>query len=281
MNKIKLYAMAFLLSVGLVACGGGGGSADDDDGGYTGATGPADISASNADDLALAATSGTSAAIAQDVAPSTAFRSASRQLVDLGLGVRSRTANEPVPNVCQSGTADLTHNDDYSQITIVYSDCVISDVAGNYIVDGRFEMHQADDGSFSMSYQNFRITYGGETYHLNMNVECDANYNCTWTSDAQGIDGRTYRVQGATVTSTGSNSYSVSATVYDPDYGYIEIQSNVTYGSCAYGVPESGSITVTDGDGDTMTVVFNDCDSFTVTMDGTSTTYTWAQVLGS
>ena len=284
MNKIKLISIAFLLSTGIAACGGGGGT-DEGDSGYTGATGPADLTTSNADELALAATSGTSAAIAQDAAPSTALRSASRQLVDLGLDVRSRsanrTANEPVPNVCQSGTADLTANDDYTDIIIVYSNCVISDVSGTYIVDGRFEMHESPDGSFSMSYQNFRITYAGETYTLNMNVECDADFNCTWTSDAEGIDGRTYRVEGATVTSTGSSSYSVSATVYDPDYGYITIQSNVTYGSCTYGVPVSGSITVTDADGDTMTIVFNDCDSFTVTMNGTSTTYTWAQVLGS
>jgi hypothetical protein len=282
MNKFKLIAFALLLMFGIAACGGGGGT-DDDNGGYTGSTDPADISTNNADELALAATSGTATAIAQNAAPSGGFTSVSRQLVVLGLTSRNRsanrTANEPIAGVCESGTADFTANDDYTDIVIIYSDCVISDYNGSYIVDGRFEMHEAPDGSFSMAYQNFRITYAGETYYLNMSVQCDAEYNCTWSSEGEGIDGRTYRVEGASVTTTGSNSYSVSATVYDPDYGYFEVQSNVTYGSCSYGVPSSGTITVTDGNGDTMLIVFNDCDSFTVTVDGVSTTYTWAELL--
>ena len=69
-------------------------------------------------------------------------------------------------------------------------------------------------------------------------------------------------------------------TVYDPDYGAVEVTATAILYECTNGVPSAGSITLTGEGGSSASVVFNDCNSFTVTVDGTSTTYYWADILG-
>ncbi len=284
--KLKiLLPLIILSSVSLISCGGGGGSGSGGSGGvsYSGNTSQATVDSDNADDLAVAATGGASSAIASNAAPrqspAMSFLLEHSSQLAKSISLANRTANEPVEGVCDSGSADITYNSDYTEFTIVYDQCAITYGSDTTIADGRVEFTEFSDGSTLFRYINFTVTYNDETYTINQTVECDAQYNCSFYSDYSGPDGRTYRVEGATVTSTGSTSYSVTATVYDPDYGYITIDANVTYGGCTGGVPSSGSITYTGSGGSSATVTFNDCDSFTVDDGTTSTTYFWADIL--
>jgi len=285
--KLKIiFPLIILSSFSLISCGGGGGGDDDSSSGgttYSGITTEATVDADNADNLAIAATGGTGSAIASDAAPRPSpvmsfLLDHSSQLAK-SASIANRTANEPIPNVCNPGSADITYNSDFTEFVIIYDDCTLSNVTETIIADGRVEFTEFTDGSTLFRYINFTVTYNGETYTLNQTIECDASYNCNFYSDYTGPDGRTYRVEGATVSSTGTDSYSVSATVYDPDYGYITINANVTYGGCAGGVPISGSITYTGASGSSGSVTFNDCDSFTVDDGTTATTYYWADIL--
>ncbi len=278
-KKITIPAI-LLASFLVVSCGGGGGS----NAGITfnGNTSQAAVTTENADELSVAATGGAAQSITSDTAGS-ALKPEKRSQILLDLSSRlssvfsgaNRTANEPIPDICSTGTADATGNE--SRITVVFTNCV--DPYSGAIMDGTAVMQFNSDDSFSITYSNFNVEYMGESHTMNMTVACDSIGNCTISSDYHGPDGRTYRVEGVTVLSRGGNRFSVSATVYDPDYGYITIDADVTYGSCTGGVPISGSIAFTGSGGSSGTVTFNDCDSFTVFDGSTSTTYNWVDIL--
>ena len=281
--KIWSYLPIILLTgMALTSCGGSSSDSKDDS--------AAVVNADNADELSVAATVGARAAIDQDKAP-TAFKPSPQASVILKLSEKlardmstaNRTANQTIEGVCSSGSVDSQSNSDGTQFTITYNNCTIAgglELGSSVTANGTLRYTQNSDGSFHFAYENFTITYLGETTTINMVVDCDSDGNCTYVSDFDGLDGRTYRVEGATVSTTNGYTYTVSATVYDPDYGSITISANITYGSCAAGVPESGSITYTGSGGSSGSVVYNGCDSFTVTVDGVSTEYMWADIIG-
>lgn len=285
------FPLLLISCLALISCGGGSSSNTNNNNTgsnltYNGSTSAATVDSSNADKLAVAATGGTSQAIASGNAPVLRSSPVVSRLLELSalvgkkLSLANRTANQPVNGICSSGSIDATYNADYSRVTLVYSNCAYSGGYGSSIVmNGTAIYNNYSDGSYSIQYINFTATYLGETYSLDMTLSCDAYDNCTYTTDYAGPDGRTYRVDGVTVTSTGTYSYSVTARVYDPDYGYVTIDADVTFGSCAGGVPESGSITYTGSAGTSGSVVFNSCDSFTVTVDGVATDYNWSDYL--
>ncbi len=280
--KMSLPVVIFS-SVLLISCGGGSSGGGGTGVTYGGATSEAKVDTSNADKLAVAAAGGASEAVASDNAPIPRPSPAASSLLDLSsktlrsLFLANRTANTPVANVCSSGSVDATNNADNSQMTFTYNNCTMT--GSGIVVNGTAVFTQNSDGSFILRYNNFTMVYMGETYNLNTTIECDASYNCSYLSDFSGLDGRTYRVDVDSVYSTGSSSYSINATVYDPDYGYVVINADVTYGSCTGGVPSSGSITYTGSGGSTGSVEFNSCDSFTVTVEGVGTTYSWSDYL--
>ncbi len=291
--KMRIFLPTIVLTgMALVSCGGGSSGGDTKTSGnvgFSGMTTPAEITTNNADDLSVAATAGTRAAIDQGnvptggkVSPNASILLAISSDMARRHSTANRTANQEIPNVCSSGSASFESNADNTAFTYTYSNCTLaygSEYGGTVTADGVMRYQQNSDGSFNFSYENFTVTYLGETTTFNMNVSCDSTYQCTYQSDFKGLDGRIYRVEGASVSTTDGYTYNVSATVYDPDFGSITIDANVTYGSCSTGVPQSGSITYTGSGGSSGSVVYNDCDSFTVTLNGVSTTYLWADIL--
>lgn len=280
-----ILPVALITSLSLISCGGGGGGDDSDQGiTYAGLKTEATVTVDNADDLAIAATGGASQAIASDNAPASIKSSPEiAVLLDLSskltrfMSSSHRTANQPVPDVCSSGSADFTSSSDGSSATMTFNNCVLIGGEGA-VVDGVAKINIGSDGSFSVRYINFTMTYLGETYTLNMTISCDSAINCTWLSDYTGPDGRTYRVEGATVSGSGS-SFTVTATVFDPDFGFITITGSVNYGSCPGGVPISGSITYSGSGSSSGSVTFNDCFSFTVDDGSTTVDYFWVDIL--
>lgn len=299
-----------LFALALTACGGGGGGGgggNDDGGGdggttYSGSTSEATVDDTNTDDIGRASAEGTLASLrqeqAQDASPLATDTMSEEAMADVHMDVirearvtgLNRTvgsqATSTVSGDCGGSAAvDSTSNSDGSVVTgsVVYSDYCVSDGTDSVIFNGTVDYRIETDSSgaltyYRFSYDNFRFTSNGDTQSLTATVECtfsSSTVSCTTSSDFVGSDGRTYRTTDYTVSGDASSGYDVSARVYDPDHGYVEIAAtNITV--CANGNIGTGTITVTDSTGtNIMTVTFTSCSEYTVTYNGVTDTYTW------
>jgi len=267
---VSIIAAIFLTL--LVGCGG----SDSKDSGYSGVTADAVPSQDNKDDLAMASTLAARKVIAGEggsgiFGGGAQGNSSTDQMV---MDLKSRSFNsEGMPSgvdyseVCTGGgSASFSGNE--SKATMSFSNCVIEGItySGTAIVTSTAT-------SFSIVYQNFRVTYDGITETLNMTISCDDNFDCTYSSDFA-EDGRSYRVENSSVSGDDIDGYDVSATVYDEEYGKVTFTSTGLLFDCDNGYPSQGSITMT-ADGETVSVTFDSCTSYTVTYDGVSDSYTW------
>lgn len=278
MMRFRSVAVASMIGVcvALTACGGGGGgSSSGGSGGGTNSS-QATVDDNNARTLSEASAEGAKKAVAQSNAPrqveqQTPEQRAQQLVQDLlnasGNGAKQTGARTTISGDC-GGSATVTGGSSGS--TITYNNFC----SGGVVANGTAVVSFSSSGAYTITYSNFTVTYGGETYTLNMIVSCDSQGNCTYSEDFTGSDGRSYRVEGSTVSGNSSSGYNISATVYDPDYGYIEITAtNVTF--CSNGNPGTGSITFTGSGGTSASVTFDSCSSYTVTVDGVATSYNW------
>ena len=287
-----------IFSLALASCGGGGGGGSDNsaDEGlvYNGAKFPASVTAGNAEELAIAATGGANQAIAADRANSanpisprgTATNSnlvpVLVEWIEQSITAANRTAQQPLP-ICDMGLADLDQNTDGTEGTIEFIDCEVTGGNGE-IVNGTVTFTSTISGatvtSLDMRFIDFRVTYLGETHTVDMTVACDGTpLVCDLFSDYVGIDGRIYRVEITLVINTTASSFDVDATVFDPDNGFFTMDASVNFNNCPGSVPETGTIVITGDAATTASVVFNDCDSFTITHMGVPEVYFWADIL--
>ncbi len=198
--KLKLYLPVVLLSGLLLAsCGG----SDDEDKNisnltFDGVTTQATVTTENSDELAVASTAGAGQAIAEEKArATTGFRPSPEKafLLDFSEKLKqlvttaNRTANQAIPGLCSSGSADITFNEDQTHVTMVYNNCVVADSDGE-IVNGTVILN-SDSGdsytNFSLQYIDFTVTIDGETYSMDMTMVCTES-GCTWNSDFEGPD---------------------------------------------------------------------------------------------
>ncbi len=288
MKASYLYLCSGLLSAAmLVGCGGssGGGSA---------AT--ADISADNADDLSVAAAEATKTAIEAESnsgtssIPTSFFKSTgSAPLLDkLQTGVRSATEDFS-DYICDvSGEAEMTSSSStFDTGSFIFNNCNDGDAT----YSGSVTFSGLSSSSFTFTYNNFIVTDNstGQRQAVNGTVTCtNSGASCDYSgltvggaslsnSDFSGDDGRQYHFEGdVTVSGDNTSGWNVNATVVDPDHGAIKITArNITFGSCTNGVPTGGTITVT-GNGQTATVTFIDCNSFSLNYNGSTTTHNWS-----
>ncbi|MDJ0882454.1 MAG: hypothetical protein QNJ56_12460 [Gammaproteobacteria bacterium] len=285
MKTLVRLPIIVLLSLLLVACGSGD-SSDSINGAvpYDENTTQAKIDSGNAKDLAVAATAGTSASIVNEAKPKPSFLNdflmehSGRWLKSVSTA--SRAVEETHQDVCNQGSSSISYNSDFTQFSIVYENCGIAYTGfGQVVIDGTVESAYFSDGTSIVRYIDFIITYDGESYQLNQTLECNAEYTCYLYSDYAGPDGRIYRVEDATVSAAGDDRYAVTGIVFDPDYGSISIDADVSFGGCAGGVPLSGAISFTGFSDSTARVTFNDCNSFSVDFDGSSVSHIWAEIL--
>ncbi len=258
--------MILFSSISLISCGGD----DDDDG--DGGNSEAVISSTNEEALATAATEAAKAAISTENTPSVGFKRSARGY-DLAI-------TQDMSYLCDSGSVNMNINDSTGNGVITYSSCNISGA----IVNGTVDISTSISGNIStttIQYNNFSMVYSGQTQSFDMTAVCQTDTStyetsCTYESDALGIDGRTYSVSDVSVSGNSSSGYSVSATVVDPDHGTLSITTNsaITF-NCSSGQPDSGEIQFTDGDGNSVTVTYTSCTSYSVAYNGVSNTYSW------
>ncbi len=285
-----------LFSLNLGACGGGGGGDNDDEGiVYTGSRSPATIDASNARDLAVGGTGGTNQAIVADSANNASPFSPRGEAIESNLAatliaqlqaaaaVQVRVALQPLA-ICDSGTAELDQNGSGTSGSIEFRNCLLTG-GGGVVLHGTVTFVATISGpdltSLNMRYVNFKVTYQGESHTVNMTVACSGDpLSCDVFSDFVGLDGKIYRVELTLVVDNAGSSFDVDAVVFHPDHGYFTIDASISYNNCPGGVPQAGSITLTGAGPSTASVVFNDCDSFTVTpQGGVAESHFWADIL--
>ncbi len=294
MDSKFVIPIILLSCLNLSACSGGGGDNDDEGIVYTGSKSAATVNATNARDLAVGGTGGTNQAIVANSANNASPFSPRGAVIESNLAAtliaqlqtaaaaRAQIAQQPLA-ICDPGSAELNQNNDGTEGTIVFANCVVTGGNGA-MLNGTVRFEATISGStvtsLDMRYINFKVTYQGESQTINMTVECSGTpLSCDLFSDYVGLDGKVYRVEITIVISTAGSSFDVDAVVFHPNHGYFTIDASINYNGCPGGVPESGTITLTGAATSTATVVFDDCDSFTVTHQGVPTTYLWADIL--
>ena len=160
--------------------------------------------------------------------------------------------------------------------SVTISDCLV----GEATINGTMTV-TTTSSSFTMS-ATLTITQGTETETISVSSSCvvtnDQVGQCSYSSTFSGIDGRTYTAANMSVSGNPFDGYTVSGSVTDPAHGVITITTTnpIRYSACTRGNPSAGEIVIT---GDTSaTVTYNDCESFTINFNGSSTTYNWADI---
>ncbi len=131
------------------------------------------------------------------------------------------------------------------------------------------------DGSSVIVYKDFTMTIGEESFTLNLTATCDAQDNCTYSSDFVAVNGETYRISDTAQSGSNTSGYNISATVFDSELGKVSFTSTGMLFDCDNGYPSSGSLTITDANDNDVAVTFNSCTQYSVTLDGSAETLDW------
>jgi hypothetical protein len=114
-----------------------------------------------------------------------------------------------------------------------------------------------------------KVIIGDEAFEYSYTETCTiSTRECIYSENIQADNGQSYRIEEKSV-NEGSNGWDVTATLYDPTYGYVEyVADNIQYCTDGSGNIESGSITLTDDDTNVLRIDFNDCTDMTITFGG-------------
>ncbi len=291
LQKSRLFMVMFTLCLAFVisSCSSSSSDDDDDDGGNNGGggnTSEATVTSGNKKEVSSASVEGTKQAILGDDLPlgidatNTTSETLKTITVDLIEQIENAAAlptgiSSSIDGPC-GGSADYTSatsGGKISRIDINYRDYCSSDMYLNGLVKIYYSYSGDSISSYKIVYSNVTITGNGYNETINMTIDCNASYSCTYSSTTTGSDGRTYTVSGSTVTGNNSSGYNASATITDPDHGTITITAtNITI--CENGNIGTGEIKVTDSTGNVvLSVTFPNCTQMVVVYKGTSATY--------
>ena len=282
MKRCIRYLGLCMLLTAVVACSSGVDSGDSDSSGSK----PAEINAGNAEQLGAAAAEGAKQAVKNANVPSLGFKPSGEPTVksvtqDLVTTIAGRTANLPVAIDCGLGSADEIVNPDGST-TVNFVMCDYES-SGFIILDGMVTTSSNTSGDITtvnLEYVGFIISILGEDTILNFEASCDTNNvsgatSCTFP-DVVGYDGRVYDFSDVSVVEHVSGGYIVTATIIDPDHGSFTIATTTPIlFTCPNGQPISGALQFSDSADVLVAVIFNDCDSYTVSYSSTTEVYYW------
>jgi hypothetical protein len=297
---MKHFSISITVAISMLllqACGGGGGGGETR-GSYTtysGLTTEARVETTNSEDLSTAAASGALQGVAANSASSAFSRPTpslenklleiapkiSKWIVQSKLHYAAKTTNVTGDFCDEGGTAIADTNDAGTIGTITFSNCGISDDNGGALVlNGTVDYNYTASTDSIVATFHVTVTYGGESSAINMTLSCvdttSASPTCSASVDYVGLDNRVYRIKDIQVSGSAASGFYVSATVYDPDHGYVQMTTNtpITF-ECDNGVPGTGAVTLTGSDSTSATITFVNCSEFNVTIDGLTETYYW------
>jgi len=262
---LNFSLLTLLLS--LVACGGGGGG-----GGGGSAPTAAKITAENAQSLSVAALDAAERAAAEGglgnilgggvVEPNQTVTAISQTIAQLFK--QHLTVSAAVIAGDCGGTINIPET---SSGTIVFNDyCVTVPGYGEMIMNGSVS-YSYSDPVITLTYNNFTVSYGGETYTINMSATVNINTGeVSWTSSFTGSDGTTLTYSEFDVSGDPSTGITVNyGRVTYGDAGFVEISTEqpIVFSGCTNGRPMSGSIVAEGSNGTMASITFNDCNSYT------------------
>jgi len=241
----------------------------------------ATISADNIQDLSIAATESAKQSVttnnANFLAKSSNTTSSSDIISDKVREIVFEA--QTLGAICLGGgtySDNISANNSSASGSITFTNC---DTGDGVVINGVVTF-SGNENNFTITYNNVTITGFGVSETLNATISCtttNSSFDCTTTTSITGIDGRTYSVSNVSVSGNNSSGYNVTATVVDPTHGTITINASLIVFNCSApnaDRPSSGTITVTSG-GQSGTVTFDSCSSYTVTFNGVANTYNW------
>ena len=295
---LRASCIASLLLLGQ-GCGGGGSSdepaentdpvdsnnpGDNSSNTYSGSESQAVVSETNANDLAITATSGVKRAVDENdiVLPS---QPAARALNSTTtLAPLDAMDDETTAAICVHGgraTVEYIETDPGYINIFDFIDCSYGEGLLQYTYTGSVHATYADDSdasAFTMVYNGLLTTVDSATQALNRTFSCEANFqNCNFYSDYSGYDGRLYRVTDAAVTEEGHSAYTASGRIYDPNHGYIDVTTEIPFTlECQNGRPGVGRLSFIGANQTSGSIEFISCNEYVVTTGGgVSNTYRW------
>ncbi|MEA3468605.1 MAG: hypothetical protein U9R57_10340 [Thermodesulfobacteriota bacterium] len=180
--------------------------------------------------------------------------------------------------ICTTGTASMNIDDSGTFGSVNYSDCTIGYGDYGVTVDGSLTF------SFTPSNATFSFNSVTVTSNSGMSASISGDLSCTYSAGAADCNfsfetsygGVTYSVTHTSISGDPSSGYTVNYEMSSAAYGTIFVATTnpVTF-NCSNGYPDSGSVTFTGANGFSGSIAFNSCTSYTVTVDGVSTPYTW------
>ncbi len=292
-SLLTLVSAIFLLT----ACGGGSSDSTSLTGPtYTGLTTAVDIDDTNAEAIGVAATDALENALTQDAANSAnpysptgitteTYTSDATNTSDLAINLYNQLKNlENLPsgltipytdlgdpNYCggsvsipDSMLSSSTFNGTIQLINLCYNDPSI----GQVTINGAITFSETTSEISIIS--NITISYNGITQTANAGISCSLDIDgfitsCSVFSNYVGNDGQVYRIADVTLIENFDTSVHFEATYYHPDHGQMDIITNpdVTFGVCANGKPDSGTINFTSTNGTYGEITFrSDCTGY-------------------
>lgn len=284
----KKLGVAALMALGLTiaGCGGSSGGSGDDDSFETASFNEEAAVINDEDDAkttAVATRESAQQAILEEEQPDQDFptgitiaaNGAELPIYEISLNLIETSvlptgAKTSIAGDC-GGKAVVNYTENGSEYRIDYKDYCTALDGEKYVINGYYDWNNFNDASNYEMRFDYTVSYLGETYRSKGTYKC-SNGTCAYQNYFVGTDGRQYRTENVSVSSSGS-SYSVSARVYDQDMGYVEYTSSGLV-LCESGVGFSdGEITVSDDSGNTVTVTFAGCTDYTVTYNGSASTF--------
>lgn len=177
-------------------------------------------------------------------------------------------------NTCDgtiSGVISMTRSTSgaNTSVTIRYNNVTVTDYNSVMTLNGTSTVVYNTNSLVDVSgSSNLTISYNGETRQYSGSYTCDSRGYCTYRENLVS-NGEVYQTEDLEVSGNSSTGYDVSATFYDPDYGYVSLEANnVTL--CEDGI-SSGTITLSDNSGNTLVIVYSGCGSDpSMTLNGSS-----------
>jgi len=265
-KRVSIYLAVFVFVIGLSACS----SSDDSPPPPQGAA----ISDSNAEALSIAATDATYEASVNDAAnPFGVAKSVdsttvtvSQQVANIFKLQRSPAGAVYLTGDCGGNVEGPDNQNATSGILTFNSYCTNVPGYGNMIMDGNVSFSFRDP-ILNLNYNNFQVSFGGQTETLNMSMTVNLNTGeASWSSSFTGTGGEQLTISNFDMSGTPSSGINInSGRVTHPSFGFIDIRttSPVVLTGCDNNRPMSGTIVAEGGGVTSASITFNGCNSYT------------------
>jgi len=150
-----------------------------------------------------------------------------------------------------------------------YSDLIMEVVDDIVKIDGRTsEFFNDDDSSDTLT--EIEVTINGVNQIVNHTTFCTADYVCVQDSTVQNSDSSVNQFENLDRFGGPTRVYDFTSTFYSHSYGHVELVASDLVLTCANGNISGGDLAITDDNLNTLNVVFNDCNTMTMTFTGVS-----------